>query len=164
MESKKSKPKHICPENSIQGGWTPVKPSKSSNVDGKDKSLANGWSVPIINSVAEMSSTSPGICLTSTAEGKQLVKDLKSELALAILVPSNITGSGEEVHVLVEDPSGRWQTRRRFMIQLGTSPVTYMEGKPKKAIVSDSVKVILTYGKQHTDPEAWAHVSRNAQE
>ena len=109
-----------------------------------------------------MSSTSPGVCLTSTAEGKQLVKDLKSEFAFAILVPSNITGSGEEVHVLVEDPSGRWQTRRRFMIQLGISPVTYMEGKPKKAIVSDSVKVVLTYGKQHTDPEAWAHVPKNS--
>ena len=60
---------------------------------------------------------------------------------LAILVPTNISGTGEEVHVLVEDPSGRWQTRRRFMIQLGMTPVTYMEGKPNKSIVSDSSKL-----------------------
>ena len=90
------------------------------------------------------------------------MKELKGDQPRAILVAANITGTGEEVHVLVEDPSGRWQTRRRFMIQLGTSPVTYMEGKPKKAIVSDLVKVVLTYAKQHTDAEAWAHVSKNA--
>ena len=39
-----------------------------------------------------------------------------------------------------------------------------MEGKPKKAIVSDSVKVVLTHAKQHTDAEAWIHASKNAQE
>ena len=95
---------------------------------------------------------------------RKLVKELKGEHALAILAPSNITGSAEEVHVLVEDPSTRWQTRRRFLIQLGTTPVTYMEGKPKKSFVADSVKVVLTCAKQHTDADAWAHASRNAQE
>ena len=105
VESNKSKPKHNRMENYIPGGWTPVKFSKFSIVDGKHKLLPNGWSVPIQNSVAEMSSTAPGVCLASTAEGKKLVNDLKGEFPLAILVPANITGSGEEVHVLVEDPS-----------------------------------------------------------
>ena len=75
-----------------------------------------------------MSSSQPGACLVSTAEGKKLVNELKGDHALAILVPLNVTGAGEEVHVLVEDPSGRWQTRRRFLIQLGSTPVQYMEG------------------------------------
>ena len=36
-----------------------------------------------------------------------------------------------------------------------------MEGKPKKSFVADSIKVVLTSAKQHTDAEAWAHVSKN---
>ena len=102
----------------------------------------------------------------------QLLKLLRSgaltsllqDHALAVLSPSNITGVGEEVHVLVEDPSGRWQTRRRFMLQLGTSPVAYMEGKPRKSVIADSVNVVLTYAKHHTDGEAWESAVKNAQE
>ena len=78
-----------------------------------------------------MSYTAPGVCLVSTANGKKLVNELKGDGPLAMLVPTNISGTGEEVHVLVEDPCGRWQTRRRFMIQLGITSVAYMEGKPK---------------------------------
>ena len=89
---------------------------------------------------------------------------MKSEQALAILAPSNVTGSGEEVHVLVKDPFGRWQTRGRFLIQLGLHPVEYMEGKPRKAIAADSVKVVLTYAKHHTSAEAWDSAVTNAQE
>ena len=39
-----------------------------------------------------------------------------------------------------------------------------MEGKVKKAIVSDLMKVVLNYAKQHTDAQAWVHASKNAQE
>ena len=77
--------------------------------------------------------------MVSTSAARKVVKELKGEHALAIVVPSDATGSGEEVHMLVEDPSGRWQTRRRFMIQLGSIPVTYMQGKPRKAVVADSM-------------------------
>ena len=38
-----------------------------------------------------------------------------------------------------------------------------MEGKLKKSIISDSVKVVLTCAKRHTEADAWAHVSKNAQ-
>ena len=132
-------------------GWTPVKPTKVTATDSKDKLLPNGWSVPIKSAIAEMRSTEPGICLASTAEARKLVNELKGEHPLAILAPANITCIGEEVHVLVEDPTGRWQTRRRFMLQLGTGAVTYMEGKPKKSVVGDSVNVILSLAKHHTD-------------
>ena len=96
-------------------------------------------------------------------EARNVVKELKGEHPLAILAPSNIIGSGAEVHVLVEDPTGRWQTRRRFMLQLGPSPVVYMEGKPRKAAVADSVKIVLSDAKHHTDAEAWESVLKNAQ-
>ena len=149
-------------EPTTASGWKPVKSAKSSGSEIRDKLLQNGWSVPIKSSVTEMSSSTPGICLVSNVEARKIVKELKGEHALAILSPSNITGSAEEVHVLVEDPSTRWQTRRRFLIQLGSTPVTYMEGKPKKSFVADSVKVVLNCTKQHTDADAWAHASRNA--
>ena len=45
--------------------------------------------------------------MTSTAERNKFAEKLKGDLLLAILVTANITGTGEEVYVLVEDPSGR---------------------------------------------------------
>ena len=68
-----------------------------------------------------------------------------------------------EIHVLVEDPAGRWQTRRRFLLQLGIGDVNYMDGAPKKSFKADSVKIVLSYAKQHTDAEAWSCASTNAQ-
>ena len=50
------------------------------------------------------------------------------------------------------------------MITLCSIPVSYMEVKPKKPFVADSVKVVLTCATHHTDPEAWAHASKKSQE
>ena len=98
----KSKVVQERPEHCTRGGgWTPVKIPKVPGTILKDKLLPNGWSVPIIASVSEMSSTGPGICLVSTTDGKKLVNELKSDCPLAILVPTNISGTGEEVHVLI---------------------------------------------------------------
>ena len=141
-----------------------MKVSKNIGAETRDKLLPNGWSVPVKQSILEMKSSEPGICLVSTADAKNIAKELKGDHALAVLSPSNITGVGEEVNVLVEDPSGRWQTRRRFMLQLGTSPVVYMEGKPRKSVIADSVKVVLTYAKHHTDGETLESAVKNAQE
>ena len=147
-----------------EAGWSPVKVSKMPSAELKDKLVANGWSVPIKQSPSDMRSSEPGICLVSTSDGRKLVKELKGDHPLAILVPTNITNTGEEVHVLVEDPTGRWQTRRRFMIQLGIGCVSYMEGKPKKSFRADSVKVVLSLAKRHTNAETWGHAVKNAQE
>ena len=68
------------------------------------------------------------------------------------------------MHVLVEDISGRWQTHRRFMLQLCSNPVSYMEGKSRKSVVSDSIKVVLTYAKRHTDAKTWESALKNAQD
>ena len=50
------------------------------------------------------------------------------------------------------------------MLQLGSNPVSYMEGKPRKPVVPDSIKVVLTYAKRHTDAEAWESALKNAQD
>ena len=74
-----------------------------------------------------------------------------------------INGIGEEIHVMVEDASGRWHVRRRFLLQLGAEKVTYLSDAPKKTFVPDTVKVVLSYAKCHTEAEAWTLASTNAQ-
>ena len=78
------------------------------------------------------------------SEVKKVIAGLKGLHALAILVPTNINGAGEDFHVLVEDPSSRWQSRRRFVFQIGTVLVIYTDGKSKKTFNPDSVKVVLS--------------------
>ena len=60
-----------------------------------------------------------------------------------MLASSNITGSADEVHVLLKDMSTRWQTRRHVLIKIGITFVTYMKGKPKKSSMADSAKKML---------------------
>ena len=103
------------------------------------------------NSLTDLSASERVVCFASTSEANTIVTKLEGEQPLAILVPSNIDGKGEDIHVLVEDPAGRMHCRRRFLFQLGTGDVTYMDGKPQKAIVADSAKMILTFAKQHTN-------------
>ena len=141
--------------------WKLIHRASDASVHSKEKLLDNGWSVPIKQSVSELSASEPGVCLATTSEARKAVKDLKSDKALAVLSPSNIDGQGSEVHVLVEDPAGRWQTRRRFLIQLGAGKVTYMDGKPKKEFTPDSLKVVLSFAKEHTEPETWQCVTTN---
>ena len=56
----------------------------------------------------EMSSTLFSVCLVTTAHGQKLLNELKCDVPLAILVAILIYGTGEQVHVFVEDLSGRW--------------------------------------------------------
>ena len=93
------------------------------------------------------------VYFASTSEAKKIVTKLEGEQPLAILVPSNIDGNGEEIHVLVEDPAGQMQTRRRFLFQLGSGHVTCMDGKPKQHIVADSANVLLTFPNEKHDTE-----------
>ena len=51
-----------------------------------------------------------------------------------MLFPARISGTGEEVHAVVNDPTGRWQTRRRFMIQLRVN-VEFLDVRPPTRIV-----------------------------
>ena len=154
VRAPQSKPQHAV------NGWKLIHRASDPSVHSHENMLDNGWSVPIKQSVSELSASEPGVCLATTSEARKAVKDLKSDKALAVLSPSNIDGQGSEVHVLVEDPAGRWQTRRRFLIQLGVGEVTYMDGKPKKEFTPDSLKVVLSFAKEHTEPKL-GNASRN---
>ena len=144
-------------------GWKPVKAISYRTTPTKDNLLSDGWSVPIKSCEADLKIGEPGLCLASISKAKKAIAELKGTHPLPILASTNINGTGEELHVLVEDPSGRWQVRRRFLFQVGTGLVTYMDGKPKKTFNPDSVKVVLNLGKHHTEPETWGHALTNAQ-
>ena len=62
----------------------------------------------------ELAISEPRISSASTSEANKIVNELKGEQPLSILVPSNIDGKGEEIHVLVEDSAGRMHCRRCF--------------------------------------------------
>ena len=52
----------------------------------------------------------------------------------------------------------------RFLLQLGNGAVTYMDGKPKKQFKPDSVKVVVSFAKIHTESEAWSFASKHPRE
>ena len=101
--------------------------------------------------------------LVSTAEARKAITELFSLHSLAILSPVNVDGKGQELCVLVQDPSGRCQSRRRCIYQLGVGDVTYMAGVSKKAFKPDSVKVVINFAKQHTEPDIWDYATAHPQ-
>ena len=63
-----------------------------------------------------------------------------------------------------------WKMRRvdgmfavDFSCNLVRKKVTYLSDAPKKTFVPDTVKVVLSYAKCHTEAEAWTLASTNAQ-
>ena len=126
----------------------------------KGKLLKDGWSVPVLGSIADLNISEPGVCLVSSSEARKAVAELKGAHPLAILFPANIDTRGQDLQVLVEDASGRCVIRRRFILQLGFGEVTYMNGTPKKTFKPDSVKVVLSFTKHHTDAETLAFASK----
>ena len=141
-------------KNPAEPGWTRVKRQSAATTPVKDKLLSDRWSVPIVGCIAELKVGEPGVCLVSSSEARKAIQELKSDHALAILSPSNIDNRGEELHVLMEDASGRVVVRRRFLLQLSAGTVTYMDGKPKRQFKQDSVKVDVSFAKIHTKSEA----------
>ena len=110
------KPTPVAPQNA---GWTEVKNTRNPPDSKHDNLLQEGWSVPVKTSIADLHIGECGVCLVSTSQARKALPELKSEKALAVLSPMVINGIGEEIHVMVEDASGRWHVRRRFLLQLG---------------------------------------------
>ena len=87
----------------------------------------------------------------------------KGTQPLGILATANMDEREQEVHVLLEDPSGRCQVRRRFIFQFGSVEEIHTSDKPKKAFKPDSVKVVNRFAKQHTAPDRLDFVQKNPQ-
>ena len=149
----KAQKKQAVSSAPLTPGWTPVKRVTAAVSLVKDQLLKDGWSVPVFGSVADLNISEPGVCLVSSSEARKAVAELKGAHPLAILSPANIENRGHELNVLVEDVSGRCVSRRRFLLHFGVGDVTYMDGKPKKTFKPDSIKVVLSFTKHHTDAE-----------
>ena len=80
--------------------------------------------------VTHLSTSKHKTCVASPFEIKKIVNELKSKQPIAILLFSNIDGKGERIHVFIEDPAGRMQTRRRFLAQPVAGALKYMIGEP----------------------------------
>ena len=72
---------------------------------------------------------------------------MKRETALGILSLMLINGTSEEIPVMVDNASGRWNVRSLFLSQPGAEKVTNVSDAPKKAFVPDTIKVVLIYAK-----------------
>ena len=78
-------------------------------------------------SIADLHIGECGVCLVSTSQARKALLELKSEKALAVLSPMLINCIGEEIHVMVEDASGRWHVRRRFLLHFGAEISDFFE-------------------------------------
>ena len=83
--------------------------------------MPEGWSAQPKSCVSKLCLSEAGVCLVSTSEARRALSELEGEQPLAVLSPLNIDGAGMKINVLIEDISGLWQTRRRFVMQLGTA-------------------------------------------
>ena len=68
-------------------GWKLIHRASDPSVYSNEKLLDNGWSVPIKQSVSELSASEPGVCLATTSEARKAVKELNGDKALAVLSP-----------------------------------------------------------------------------
>ena len=148
--------------------WKPVKSKKeksgaqagptSAIAQDRDVLENGGWSKPVLNVLGAVRPDSEGVFLATSAEAKQLVAEVRAQGSLAILSPIEFgdTVQGAWTSVLVKDKNGRQQVRRRWLVQLGTSPVLYTPDAPKAAaIVADTKQVVLTLSESHCSRDSW---------
>ena len=139
-------------------GWVEQKPKKTNQKKDVPKYvlLPEGFSGKVVASTAELSAQEPTVCLASMSEARAALAELKSSKPMAVLAPANIDSKGKEVSVLVEDASGKKQSRVRFLFQLGTGEITYSSSLPRgQEVRGNCKKVVLQLSQEHTVKEAW---------
>ena len=134
-----------------------MKSSKKEVLAGRDVLEPEGWSVPVRAGVSALGAEEDGVALASGAETRKAIAELKGNRALAVLCSVNVDQQGTEVHVLVKDAQGRQQARTKFLFQFGCQDVTCMCDAPKRTIVQDTVRVVLSLSRAHTETETWEY-------
>ena len=83
----------------------------SSHAPVSTESLASeGWSVPIRANVTELRTGTPGVCLVTAAETKQILKEMKADMPTAVLSLVDIDEEDEEILVFTIYKNGGAQT------------------------------------------------------
>ena len=82
--------------------------------------------------------------------------ELHPLVACGLLVPVKVNEKGEEMSVVVKDKNGKLQVRKRCLLQLGPTPVTFANTAPRGGVVAaSSVKMAISFAKRHTAKEVW---------
>ena len=157
-------------------GWTKVttkKPRDSSPTPKQQQQPPKptseldprGWSAKIVPNPAALTREEACVCTASLAEATKAVAELTSDHPMAVLSTAPVNGKGELVHALVKSPNGRLDVRKRFLIQLGAQPVTYMCDAPKAAPVGQQdPSAVVYFVKDKTPPAVWKAATEKPKE
>jgi hypothetical protein len=125
----------------------------------KDTLLAEGWSVPVVGSVAELGVSTAGVALATFKEAEEAVVELaQATQPVAILAPKPVNGNGVQVQVPVQDKAGKLQLRMRYLVQCGVaerSVAFKLQGGAQADVAGDTVRVVLLMCQDVTDTELW---------
>ena len=116
--------------------------------------FSSSYGKPIIavGSVADLKVDVPTVCLASKSEGLSAQEEANTQISIALLAPVPLEKDAHIIHVLVKNATWQEQLRRRIMLQLGPSPLKYMDDAPKGCDVSaDTEKIVLA---ARTNPSA----------
>ena len=137
------------------GSWKTVAAQKRpAPPSGKDVLQPQGWSHPVLASLADAGMNADGVCLVSAKEAKEAVAEMGSTKPLAVLSPVPVGDRGQELPVLVKDATGNLQTRVRFLIQLGIGNVSFQPGN-KREFKGGAVQMVVTIAKAQVVADAW---------
>ena len=141
--------------------WKEVIPKKKELV--ADQLDAAGWSVPVVARVTDLKIGSPGLALASATEAQRAVREMKCTGSMAILSTVNVDNLGVEIPASVKDMHGRPVQRKRYLIQLGTVPVTYTPTASRGGTVScpGTGKIVVQFVEKHTISTFWSAALKN---
>lgn len=103
-------------------GWQEQKRKKTSAAapaaqQEKPKLLPVNWkNATVKDSVKDLQVGVPAVCLATTAEARQAMRELKTSGSLAVLAPNPVEGKGEKVSVAVATADGKKDQLVRFLI------------------------------------------------
>jgi hypothetical protein len=92
-------------------GWTAVKKKKDQRQSEKVKSTstleAEGWNVPVLNKIGDLTLSTKGIVVATKAETKQMIEEVKTAEPVGILCPVKCSPNAEEVCVPFQTSDGK---------------------------------------------------------
>ena len=113
-------------------GWNRVQLSQkrkeeASQFDLRDELLEDGWSVKVDHILAG----------GKGQRGKMMMSEMHSNGSLVVFAPVIFHEKGTDISVLVQDWNGCLQSRRRFLHQLGDTPVMCQSTAPQGGNLGD---------------------------
>ena len=124
---------------------------------------ADGWSVPVLDSAGALQAGGRGVALATAAEALAAKAQLRAAGgALAAVVARPLAGAAPmEVTILHE---GKLRVQRCFVLQLGTTQVTYAPAGTRVQAASTRVStevLAVTIEKGHTELQHWQSAEAN---